>query len=183
MDAERCANRVAVRAILNGVLSREHLDAFLESAAFDGNSETEGKIVDIDAALRCQQRLLPEDPEVAATAGLFESSFHAVLLQLPLQLEERFKRTLKICINRYPLGTLCVRVDGIQVDGQVAVKMHPDHSQVQGACLFDIRHAAVRKRLLFLYSIGQAVHKQLHELLGSLTAYTKVDGHVGILLS
>ena len=84
MYAERCTDCVAVLSVFELVLAREDFYAFLETATFDRNTEPEREIIDIDPALRCQQRLGAQDPEMTATARLFEGGFDSVLLELPM---------------------------------------------------------------------------------------------------
>ena len=82
------ADCIAKLSIFEPVLAWEYLDPFLEPATLDRDAESESEIVDVDAALRGQQWLGAEDPEMPAAARLFQGGIHSVLLQLPLQLKQ-----------------------------------------------------------------------------------------------
>jgi hypothetical protein len=57
-----------------------------------------------------------------AAARLFQGGIHSVLLQLPLQLKQRLQRAVEVGIDRDPLRALCVRIDRVQADGDVAAQ-------------------------------------------------------------
>jgi hypothetical protein len=79
MDADRRPDRISVLPAFNPVLSWEHFDSLFEAPAFDGNSETESEVVNVDTTPGCQQGLFAEDPKMAAATGLFEGGLHPVL--------------------------------------------------------------------------------------------------------
>src|SRR6266851_735357 len=143
MDAERSPDRIAECTIFDTVLSWEYFDTLLQAAPFHGDAKPEREVIVIDTALRRQQGFLAEDPKMTTTARLFESGIHTVLLEFPLQLKQRFERAVVVGVDRHPLRTLGLRVDGVEIDGQIAVEVHPHDTRIQRPGLFDIRNAAI----------------------------------------
>ena len=74
MYAKRGANCVAEFAVLDPVLTREDLDAFLDTAVFDRDSEPKCEVIDIDPAFGSQERFGGEEPQMPAAAGLLKLS-------------------------------------------------------------------------------------------------------------
>src|SRR5579859_3905583 len=127
--------------------------------------------------------MLAEDPEVAASTGLFESRFNSVLLEFASQFKESVKRIVEIRVDCYPLAALGLWVDRKQADGRVTVQVHPDGSQVQRSFLLDVGRTVIRVSFFSLDAVGETVHEQSHKVFGGLAAYTKVGRHSRGLLS
>src|ERR1700757_1492802 len=78
MDTERTTDGVAKFVWPELILSRKNFDSIRQSrAAFDGNLEATGEIVDVYPALLCQQWLVGEDPKMTATPRFLQAGFNA----------------------------------------------------------------------------------------------------------
>jgi hypothetical protein len=83
------------------ILPWKHLNSFRQSrTSLDGHLEPKSEVVDVHAAISCQQWLVGKDPEMGAAARLFECRLDPILAQFPLQLQQ------------IPEGVSVIRVNG-----------------------------------------------------------------------
>jgi len=120
MNSERCADGVAEFVRSDLVLAREDLDTFRQSGALDREAQSEGSVIDVDAAIFGKGRLVEKDPEVAAPIRFFKCRFYAVLRQFILQLQQVLNRILVISVDGNPFRALGLRIDRVQANGQFA---------------------------------------------------------------
>ena len=99
----------------NLVVAWKHLNPLGKTgSAFQWDSQPAGKIVDVDSALLCQERLFHEDPKVTAAARPFKGRVNTVLAKFPLQLEQVFECIPVVRINgQFPLHAV-LRISGIK---------------------------------------------------------------------
>jgi hypothetical protein len=117
---------------------------------------------------------------MAAAAGLFERGLDAILLQFPLQLEESLDGAVEVGVDGDPLRALRLRVDGVEIDGDVAVQVHAHHVGVERFRLLGlpvprqvVRNRTVGQGTGSLHSVGAPVDEELDEPVGRLAAYTE----------
>src|ERR1035437_774855 len=123
---------------------------------------------------------------MTTAARLFECSLDAVLLQLPLQLKQRLHRAIEVSVNCHPLCALGLRVDRIQIDGDVAIQVHAQYVHVERLRRFRppipcqvVRDRTIRQGLGSLHPISTPVYEQAHEVVCCLPAYTELRVHCG----
>src|SRR5581483_8276857 len=121
---------------------------------------------------------------MSATAGLLECRLDTILLQFPLQLEQRFYGSVEIGIDRDPFRALGLWVDCVKTDGDVAIQVHPDGVFISRLWLFCapvsgrvIGEGTVRKWPGRLDRVGAPVHKQLREISGGLPSHAELGIH------
>src|SRR5208283_1596375 len=64
VDSQGSANGVAKFSGANGVVFRKHLDAVRQARTLHRHSQLQGKIMDVDPTLSCQQRRRQKDPKM-----------------------------------------------------------------------------------------------------------------------
>ena len=145
------------------ILARKNFYTFGQSGStLHGHFQPPRQVVDVDPAVPRQQRFLEEDPEMGATAGLFERCLDAIAAELPLEFQQVIQRIFIIGVDSYPLRTLCLRIDGIDPDCDPSVEVLADGIACQ---LARVRRAivimfALRVRPVRLHGIGQAIDEQ-----------------------
>jgi hypothetical protein len=99
---------------------------------------------------------------MSATARLFKCCLDAVPAQFPLEFQQVIKGVFVVGIDRYPLGTLRLRVQGVNADCDLAVQVLTDCVPGQPAVIprAVLIVLALWVRLVRLHGIGQAIHEQ-----------------------
>jgi hypothetical protein len=116
--------------------------------------------------------------------GRLDRRFHSILLEFPLKFEEGVNCTLEIAINGNPFRALCLRVDGVKVDRDIAVQVHSNGVRVQWLWVIGlvvarkvVRGLPIGKRLVPLNAVGAAVYELADEVAGGLPAYVELGVH------
>src|SRR5688572_11406867 len=81
MNAERRPDRVAKLAGADFILTWEYFNPFRQADPLDRQTEPQSGVVDVNAAVAGERRLLEEDPEMSAAIGFLERGLDAVLLE------------------------------------------------------------------------------------------------------
>ena len=135
MNAQRPTNGIAVPAGLQHVVLGEDLDPFPLPASLDRDTQTQGKAVNVDAAVPCWERLGQEYPEMSTPTASLKSRLHSILLEGKAELEEIRERILIVRVDSHPLRALGVGVDGVEADSDFALKVAADGVQGQAEAL------------------------------------------------
>jgi hypothetical protein len=107
MNPERAAHGVPEFVSADFILPGKDLDAFRQSCAFDRQSQPQGRVIKVNAALASQGRLLEEDPEMPAAVGLLKRWFDPVLPELILEFQQVSGHSCNL--HRWPHFERCVR--------------------------------------------------------------------------
>ena len=164
MYAKRPSNPVPEFIRPQLVLTREYLNAICQTlASFHRDFEPASEVVDVDSAMPRQQRFGGKYPEMAAATGFLKCGIHAILTQLPLQLEQVFERVRVVGVNGDPLGALRLRVKRVEAHGHISIEVFTNSVQRQLSAVLRtvIIVLPVSVRLRRLHGVGQAVHEQL----------------------
>src|SRR5258708_1425411 len=163
MNSERSPNSISEFVRTELILARKYLDSFRQTkAAFYRHLQATGQVVDVDSAVPCKQWLVREDPEVSPPTRLFERRLNSILTQLPLQFQKIFKRVLIIGINCHPLGTLCLRIQSVDANGELTVQMLANSLGRNPAVLLRAIVVVLPVRAWFvgLQGVGQTIYEQ-----------------------
>src|SRR5207249_988410 len=105
----------------------KHFNPFWKTDTLDGQFESCGQIVDINSTISGEQWCLRQNPEVPTAPAFLQRSFDAVVLELPLQLEQVLEGIFIVRVNRHPLAALISGINGIQSDGLLPFEMPCDN--------------------------------------------------------
>jgi hypothetical protein len=131
VNAQRPTDGVAVPAGLQRIVPGEDLDSFPLPASLDRDTRRQGKTANVDAAIPRWERLCQEYPEMPAPMAFLKCRLHPILPEAEAELEETRECILVVCVDGHPLRALGGGVDGVEADGDFALKVAADCVQRQ----------------------------------------------------
>ena len=124
MDTQRPTDRVAEFIRSQLILARKDFDPLRQaSATFHRYTQSPGQVVNVNSAVSGEQRLVGENPQMTAAAGLLQSRLNSILAKFPLEFQKILQSAFVVSIDRDPLGALGLGVDGIKGDRELAVEV------------------------------------------------------------
>src|ERR1019366_2499234 len=109
VNAQRCTDCIAKFMGTDLILAREDFNSFWQAGTLNREPQSQGGVIDVDAAVSRESRLLEEDPQMAAAVRLLQRGFYSILGQFILKFQQVLDGVLVVGVDGDPLRPLSLR--------------------------------------------------------------------------